>query len=467
MGQYFVKKINKPVDLKITVPGSKSITNRALLLAAMVDGKSNIKNVLYSNDTEVFIEALKKIGYNVEKIKGSVNIYGDNILNKDIEAYEKNIYVGSAGTAARFLTAALSMSNKKYDIDASLQMKKRPMRSLFSALMQMGASFEFMEEPWHLPARVNGIFDKNNLECLQSFSVDDKLQSLKKIEVDSDVSTQFLSALLMVSPLYLKNQYNIWINAKNNAFINERKTRLLGIEIIVQGSRKNGSYIKMTIDMMRDFGVEVRVKENSFLITSNYSYKPREYEVEPDVSAACYFYAMAALTGGKTLVKGVHKSSIQGDIQFLYLLEKMGCSLVDTQDGILLCGKKDGKLKGIDVDMKDFSDQSLTLAALAPFCSSSVRIRNISHIRKQESDRIKGMVNELTKMGIKVVEYDDGVEIFPGTVNASLVNTYDDHRMAMAFSIIGLMVDGIVIDDFECCSKTFKNYFDILDTIYD
>ncbi len=439
MSAYKVKQIKTPINSVISVPGSKSITNRALLLGALADGESILKNPLFSNDTEAFLDSLEKLGFEVKVEAGSedpvsfVSIKGNG---KEIPIKTGKIYVSSAGTAARFLTAFLATSNGKYVIDASEQMKKRPMKPLFDTLVDLGVSLDYLEETGYLPVELRGF---------------DKYINKDSVSIGSDQSTQFLSALLMVSPRLANLIY---------------ETDSSGFLIKVEGNRAKGAYVKMTLAMMEQFGVKVENRGTKFYTKKNEFFRAREYDIEPDISAACYFYAAAAITGGEVLVKGVHLNSIQGDIKFLSVLENMGCRIVDEPSGVRLYGPEKGKLSGIDIDMKDFSDQSITLAAIAPFCNSRVIIRNIGHIRLQESDRIHGMATELSKMGIKVVEGEDSIEIYPGQVKASLVDTYEDHRMAMAFAITGIMADGIVIDNYECCSKTFKNFFEVLEEIY-
>ena len=195
------------------------------------------------------------------------------------------------------------------------------------------------------------------------------------------------------------------------------------------------------------------------------SYKAGTYQIEPDVSAACYFYAAAALTGGRTVVENVTWDCMQGDLKFIKLLEQLGCSVQETAFGIEVTGAADGSIKGITVDMKDFSDQTMTLAALAPFAQSPVRIENIGHIRLQESDRIHAVATELTRLGILCTEEEAAITIYPGTPKAGIVQTYDDHRMAMAFALIGLKVEGIEIANPMCCKKTFEEYFDVLEQL--
>jgi 3-phosphoshikimate 1-carboxyvinyltransferase len=224
-------------------------------------------------------------------------------------------------------------------------------------------------------------------------------------------------------------------------------------------------YIDITLAVMAAFGVQV-VSEGYkyFRIEGGQRYQPRVYNVEPDASNASYFFAAAALTGGRVTVQHLHLDSMQGDVQFVRILEQMGCQVTVSDMGITVTGPR--QLKGVDVDMRGISDTALTLAAIAPFADSKVTIRNIEHTRWQETDRIHAMVTELRKLGVPVVEHQDGLEISPASITPAAIDTYDDHRMAMAFSLIGLKVQGIQINDPECVSKTFPHYFEVLEELY-
>lgn len=424
MEQYEVKKLQHPVDIELEVPGSKSITNRALFLAALSQGRTHLKGVLFSEDSRYFLSSLVSLGFEVEieEEKKEVTVTG---CSGEIPKKEAEIYVGSAGTAARFLTAMLALSEGEYTIQASAQMKRRPMKPLFDALTQLGAEFTYLEQEGFLPVLVRGV-----------------RKGLREAYIDISRSTQFLSALLMMAPVLGEDFF-----------------------IHITSEKKKGSYIQITQNMMEQFGVKSSFDGNTYVIQGGQSYQKEEYEIEPDVSAACYFYAMAALTGGRALVRGVHGDSMQGDKKFLGVLEELGCKVIDTPFGIEVNGTEDGRYPGIEIDMNDFSDQTMTLAALAVFADSKTTIKNIGHIRLQESDRLSAIAAELTRMGITVEEGEDYLVIIPGTPAPALVATYEDHRMAMAFSLIGLRSDGIVIENPMCCKKTFEEYFTVLDEI--
>jgi 3-phosphoshikimate 1-carboxyvinyltransferase len=301
------------------------------------------------------------------------------------------------------------------------------MKPLFDVLAGMGAEIGYLEKEGFLPIKIKGIGGRISKE------------SKYQVKLDISESTQFLSALLLISPM-LKQGMNIEITSE----------------------RKDGSYIRITRRMMEQFGVTVDFDGVNYIMGENSSYNAGTYQIEPDVSAACYFYGAAAITGGRAVVRNVTWECMQGDLKFIKLLGDMGCEVKDTPDGIEVVGVSGGRLKGITVDMKDFSDQAITLAAIAPFAESDVRIENIGHIRLQESDRIHAIVTELTNLGVSCDEEAEAVTIHPTTPHAGLVHTYDDHRMAMGFSLIGLRVDGIEIDDYKCCRKTFEEYFEVL-----
>ncbi len=427
MKTYKVKPICGRLVFCVEVPGSKSITNRALLLAALAQGKTILRGTLFSDDSRVFIQALKAVGYkiDVDEEKAIVTVEGGTISFGE----NRKVYVGSAGTAARFLTAMLALSGSEFVMEASKQMKKRPMKPLLTALEQLGVTFEYLENKYAFPFRICSYQDNEKEEVL----------------LNIDESSQFLSALLMAG-----------IHRKRN------------LRIRLTGKRSAKSYVEITKKMMKSFGVEIRVlSENEYEIPVGQDYKAMDYQIEPDVSAACYFYGIAALTGGTGTVLHVTPDSMQGDIQFLSLLEQMGCEVTFTDGSITLQGAEPGTLKGVEVDMSDFSDQTMTLAAMAPFLRGKTVIRNVAHIHGQESDRLKAIAENLKRLGIKVTEYEDGLEIMPGIVEPCSIHTYEDHRMAMAFTLTGCMADGIQIENPECCKKTFENFFEVYESILD
>lgn len=410
--------------LILTVPGSKSITNRAMLLATLAEGTSLLQGALFSDDSRHFLKCIQDLGFETmaDEAGRTIRIRGEGGRIPREEACQ---YVGSAGTAARFLTAFLGLSHGIYHMDASEQMRRRPMAPLLDSLAELGCDILYEEDcsPGHFPFTLRG----------HGFRKSD-------ISVNIDSSSQFLSALLIVSCL------------SETDFT----TR-------IEGSH-GMAYIDMTRKMMEQFGVRTdRWDHRTFLTKAGQHYRPLTYQVEPDVSAACYFYAMSPLLNIPVLVRHVRFDSLQGDVAFLRLLEKMGCTAQETPEGILVKPPAEGRFRGITADMSACSDQAITLAAIAPFADGPTVITGIGHIRYQESDRIAAMTTELSRMGIRCKECDESLTIYPGTPRPCEVETYDDHRMAMGFSLTGLRSPGILIRNPGCCRKTFEDYFEVLD----
>ena len=431
MKQYVCTPIEGFHRFEVTVPGSKSITNRALLVGALAEGTTVLRGVLFSDDSKVFMQALRDIGFlvevNEEEHKVVIEGHGGSIPAVSGAHEGRRVYVGSAGTAARFLTALLALSGQHFWVESSEQMKKRPMEPLLRALEELGAKFEFLEQPYAFPFRICGREDRNP----------------ESVGLNIDASSQFLSALLLSGVMCRE-----------------------GVTVHLTGTRRARAYVGITMKMMEEFGCQVcRLDENTYRVMRGQTYRGREYQIEPDVSAACYFYGLAAVTGSEVKVMHVHSATTQGDIKFIDVLEQMGCHVKEERDGVVVTGVKCGQLRGVHVDMSDFSDQTMTLAAVAPFADSETVIDGVGHIRGQESDRIHGIVTELARMGIRCEERPDGITVHPGEVRPAVVNTYEDHRMAMAFSLVGCRVKGIVIDNPGCCRKTFENYFELLTSL--
>ena len=419
-----IQPIPKTLDATIEVPGSKSYTNRALLVAAMARGTSTLTGALFSDDTHYMAAALRKLGVKIDadEKRARFDVHGNG---GEIPVSSANLYIGNSGTTSRSLTAYVSLGHGKFVIDGDAPMRHgRPIADLLDALRQIGVSAHAQFENGHLPV----IVEADGLEG-------------GKTQLDVSKSSQFLTALLLIGP-YAKN----------------------GMEIEVLGKREM-PYIDITLSVMAAFGVQVTNEDYQyFRIEGGQQYQPRGYNIEPDASNASYFFAAAALTGGRVTVQHLHSDSIQGDVQFLRILEQMGCHVTDSDIGITVTGPR--QLKGIDTDMRTISDTALTLAAIAPFADSKVTIRNIEHTRWQETDRIHAMVTELRKLGVPVVEHRDGLEISPASITPAAIDTYEDHRVAMAFSLVGLKTPGIQINNPECVSKTFPNYFEVLEQLY-
>lgn len=411
--------------LTVTVPGSKSITNRALLLATLAEGTSTLRGALFSEDSRHFLKCIQDLGFEttVQEADSMITVCGHG---GSVPLYEAAQYVGSAGTAARFLTAYLGVSHGIYHMDASAQMRKRPMAPLLNSLRELGC--EIIHE------------DENGREDCFPFTLHSHGFGKERIRINIDHSSQFLSALLISSCLSEKD-----------------------FCIEVEGTH-GMSYIRMTQKMMAQFGVLTDTpKPHVFCTKAGQHYHALNYAIEPDVSAACYFYAMVPLLQIPVMVTQVHFDSLQGDIQFIHLLEQMGCTAQDTPQGIVLQPPADGHFQGITANMSACSDQAITLAAIAPFATTPTTITGIGHIRYQESNRIQAICTELSRMNIRCQEGEDSITIYPGIPSPALIQTYDDHRMAMGFALTGLRSKGIQIVNPDCCRKTFENYFEVLD----
>lgn len=423
------ERITPDAGLLVSVPGSKSITNRALLLATLARGRSTLRGVLFSDDSRHFLSCIQELGFetSVDEANHVITVSGQG---GTVPKKEASLYVGSAGTAARFLTAYLGLSQGIYHMDASPQMRRRPMAPLLQGLRDLGCEISCEEKEGFFPFTLTG----------HGFGS-------PAASVNIDHSSQFLSALLIASCLSPED-----------------------FHLQVEGSH-GMAYIHMTCRMMEQFGVKAQHQtsgrdgetKHSFLTPAGQSYRPLDYRVEPDVSAAAYFYAMCPLLGIPVQVEHVHFDSLQGDVAFLRILEQLGCTARDLPEGILLLPPKGGSFHGVTADMSACSDQAITLAAIAPFASSPTTITGIGHIRFQESDRLNAMETELTRLGIRCEAKEDSITIYPGIPCPGDVQTYEDHRMAMGFSLIGLRAPGIRILDPGCCRKTFENYFQVLE----
>ena len=412
----------KPVDklnATVMVPGSKSYTNRALMTASLATGESVIKNPLLSEDTRIMISCLGEIGVDVGSVpeENALIVKG---CEGGIPVEGAKLLAGNAGTVVRFMTAALTLGKGQYEIDGIERMRKRPIQQLIDALNRLGADVVSIDGTGCPPVLINA----NGLTG-------------GRIEIPGDISSQYISAILLAAP-YASGD----------------------VSIVVIDDLVSKNYVDMTIDVMNKFGVDVeRDSYREFSVKSGQNYKGCEYIVEPDASGASYFFAAAAITGGRVKVEGLGESSLQGDTKFVDILSEMGCSVRKSSDWLEVEG---GALRGVDVDMNDTPDVVQTLASVAVFAEGNTRIRNVRNLRYKETDRITAIVNELKKVGVEVKEFKDGLEINPSPPHSAEISTYNDHRMAMSFALIGLRVKGIKIKNPECVEKTFPDFFERL-----
>ncbi|MBP3039736.1 3-phosphoshikimate 1-carboxyvinyltransferase [Bacillaceae bacterium Marseille-Q3522] len=418
-----VAPADKAMEAEIRVPGSKSFTNRALIIGAAAKGTSRFSGVLRSDDSYWCMEILRHLGVKVRVEGDTVEIEG---TDGNFPIKNANLYLGAAGTTARFLPGILAASkNGHWVIEGSKRMNERPMGPLLTALKELGANIESLEKDGYLPIKVTADGIKGG-----------------QVEISGNTSSQFISGLL-IAAAYADSPVTIHI-----------------IDHIVQHA-----YVKITIDLMRKFGVTVEHDEQLKTISvTPQHYSAKEMQLEADASTACYFFALAALTNGKVRVTNLTYNTYQPDIQFVDVLEKMGCTVIKGEDFIEVKGCP--RLKGgFTTSMKEMSDQTLTLAAIAPFADGPVAISGVAHIRKHESDRIHAICESLQKMQIKVEEREDGLTVYPGTPVGTELSSYDDHRVAMSLSLIGAKVPGVRILDPGCVSKTCPTYFTELEKI--
>jgi 3-phosphoshikimate 1-carboxyvinyltransferase len=418
-----IAPINHPVQTTVQVPGSKSLTNRALLIAALADGTTRLSNALFSDDSKYFAQALQTLGFKIyaDPSRAELIVTG---LSGRIPADKAELFIGNAGTAARFLSAFLTLGSGEFILDGDTRMRERPIGDLVSALKQLGAKLQ--------PSASDCPPVKISASGLPG----------GKAVIAGNISSQFLSALLMVAP-YAQRP----------------------IEITLSTDLNSKPYVDMTLAVMSDFGVAVkRNTYESFVINAGFYRSCENYVIEPDASAASYFFAAPAILGGSVRIQNITRNSLQGDIAFLDVLGKMGCLIVEGNDFVEVTGPD--LLTGVDVDMRDIPDTAQTLAVIAPFATTPTHIRGIASARVKETDRVHATCVELMRLGVTVNEREDGMTIFPcESIHPASIQTYNDHRMAMAFALIGLRTGGITIENPGCVSKTFPNYFSVLETL--
>jgi 3-phosphoshikimate 1-carboxyvinyltransferase len=415
-----VMPLERPPDATIRVPGSKSVTNRALIIAALADGFSTIVNPLFSDDSFWLMDALVRLGVDVhaDGERGEVCVSGQS---GEIYASGVDLFVGNAGTVARFLPPFLALGRGPFTVDGVPRMRERPVADLVDGMRQLGAEVEYAGEDGRFPLEIKGGGIPGG-----------------KARVSASKSSQFISGLLMAAPYA---QAPVTLHPVG---------------------RKEWPYVGITVALMRAFGVEVDEANGRFTVAPAL-YSSREYEVEPDASGASYFMAAAAVTGGRVRIPGLGASSPQGDLRFADVLRDMGCRVEIASDFVEVQGPD--HLRGVEVDMNAFSDTMITLSAIAPFAEGPTTIKNVGHTRLQESDRLSAVATELTRLGVKTQTTSSFIRIIPNKIRPGVIRTYGDHRMAMAFAITGLVASGIRIRDPGCVTKTFPGYFGALESL--
>lgn len=407
-----------PVRGRIRPPGSKSITNRALVCAALAEGRSTLVGALESEDTQVMAHSLRKLQIAVDSDTAENTLLVSG-CGGQIPAKAAELYIANSGTSMRFLTAVAALGHGRFRLDGTPRMRERPIQDLLDALAQLGVNAESEAGNGCPPVVVRAAGLPGG-----------------KARVNGDISSQFLSGLLMAAP-YAQQP----------------------VELIVDGELVSKPYVRLTLAVMKAFGVDVPLGDLSHFTVQQGSYKGQTYAIEPDATAASYFFAAAAISGGEVTVEGLSRNCLQGDVAFCDCLAQMGCDVQYGEKSITVAGRP---LRGINVNMNAISDTVQTLAAVSLFTSGPTTIAGVGHIRHKETDRIGNLAVELRKLGAKVEELEDGMRITPATLHAAQIATYQDHRMAMSLALAGLRVPGVVIEDPKCTEKTYPAYFDDL-----
>jgi 3-phosphoshikimate 1-carboxyvinyltransferase len=422
-----IEPLAKPPVATVSVPGSKSITNRALVLAALYDGDivCDLHGALRSEDTDVMIDSLRKLGIPVETQWDSPEpiVKFPVRTSRGVATKSADLFVANSGTTMRFLTAMVATGVGRYRLDGIPRMRERPIRDLLDALNQL--------------AGVRATSESGN-GCPPVIVESTGMQG-GHVRIRAGVSSQFLSGLLMAAP------------SSDESIIVE-----------IDGPLVSEPYVEMTLAMMSEWRLTVeRIGMNQYRAEPYHNTPPPErYFIEPDASAASYFFAIPAILGGAITVRGMKRDMLQGDVKFVDVLERMGCTVEYREEGIRLACDPAGRTpRGVDVDMNAISDTVMTLAVVALFAEGPTTIRNVAHIRHKETDRIAAVATELRKLGARVEERDDGLTIHPGPLKGCAVDTYNDHRMAMSLALVGLKVPGVVIRNPGCVAKTYPGFW--------
>jgi 3-phosphoshikimate 1-carboxyvinyltransferase len=417
-----ISVVDRPIVGRIRPPGSKSITNRALACAAAADGVSTLTGALDSDDVEVMVEALKALGLAVAHDRAARTIEVNGCGGR-FPSRSADLFIGNSGTTVRFLTALLAVcGHGRFRLHGTPRMHERPIQDLIDAIGRLGGHIHSEAGTGCPPV----VIDAAGLDGGEA-------------EIRGDVSSQFLSGLLMAAPYAARP-----------------------LTLTVAQTLVSQPYVTMTLDVMRAFGVDVPAGDLRRFAVPCGRYRGRRYEIEPDASAASYWFAAAAITGGTVTVEGLRRAALQGDVGFVDVLARMGCEVRDEPDGLTVAGPE--RLRGIDVDMNAVSDTVQTLAVVALFAEGPTRVRGVAHIRHKETDRIRAPAVELRKLGAAVEEFDDGLCVTPpprgvAGLRGAEIDTYDDHRMAMSFALAGLRIPGVVIRDPLCVRKTYPEFF--------
>jgi len=407
----------------VSIPGSKSYTQRALIIASLAEGRSFLRNSLISEDTKYLMGALRSLGADIRVAHKYIIVTG---TDGNIKNPGKKLYLGNNGTALRFLTTVVSLGTGKFTLDGSDRLRERPIKPLLDALNILGVDCQGMDKSGYPPVMVQGTGITGG-----------------KVTFTNTESSQYISSILITASYAGRD-----------------------VEIELRGTTSSMPYIDMTEGVMNHFGVEVtKSGKNKYTVKAHQKYTGKKYLIESDVSSASYFFLAAALCEGRVRVLNVNPNTLQGDIGFLEIVGKLGCHVVRGTDWVEVTGKK---LNGGDYrfDMSDMPDMVPTLAVLSAFRAGQTVIDNIFHLRLKESNRIEALVNELNRTGIDAKELKNGLVITGGTPHGAEIETYDDHRIAMSFATAGLVTEGIKIKNQKCVNKSFPEFWNVLDQLY-
>ncbi len=417
-----VAPLERPPNATVRLPGSKSITNRALLCAALASGETTLTGALFAEDTEAMVGAVASLGAEVACAPEEATMRVRGVAGRVAAPGGAVVDACMSGTTSRFVAPVLALSDRPVVLDGHPQLRARPFGDLADSLRRLGVRVDFLSGGDGLPMRICGPVRSG------------------EAEVATDRSSQFLSGLMLAGPLVPG-----------------------GLSLRIGRSAVSRPYVEMTAAVMRSFGAVVEVGPETVRVAGGCYTPVDEYEVEPDASSASYFWAAAAITSGTVTVEGLGSDSIQGDVRFVSLLRRMGASTQEVPGGARITG---GPLSGVDVDLRDMSDTAPTLAVAASLASTPTTVRGIGFVRGKESDRIAAVVAELRRCGVEARESSDGFSVVPPpALNGARIRTYGDHRIAMAFSVLGLVVPGMRIENPACVAKTFPGFYEALDVL--
>jgi 3-phosphoshikimate 1-carboxyvinyltransferase len=419
MDVYRVAPLGAPIDATVWVPGSKSIANRALVCAALAEGESVLSDVPDGDDTEAMLDCLRILGLEAERADTTVTIHGGR---RQFRKGPLMLPTRLAGTTSRFVTALAALGPGPYTIDGEPPLRRRPMAPLHEALAAMGVSVHALETPGHLPVTIHGPVDV----------------TLDEVQLRGDISSQYLSGLMLIAP-YFPN----------------------GLRFVLTTPLVSRPYVRITAAVMAAFGVSGVEMGDRIISVPAGRYTARDYTVEPDASSAGYPLAAAAICGGTVRVPGLTKDSIQGDAAFCHVLARMGCEVHQDASGTTVT--RHGALRGIQIDMVDLSDLVPTLAAVGAFAEGATDIHGVGFIRNKESDRLTDLCAELRRAGIDATDNRDGLVVRQSRPHTATLATHHDHRLAMAFALVGLGASGIIVEDPDVVSKSWPDFWSMIE----